>query len=251
MSEANEPAFPTSRYLPKPERVDETAYIIFYEDRDRQPETVFGTAAARKMFDDASLNWNAHLFAMIDTNLRDKRHHIAAQAAELAELKQRVEALETMSPTERDLEFQVNESIRLSDEIAELRAKLEAAECNYRESLSYIDAIKNTLPGEGLLAVRVGELKSQLAAAQACDDERPVDEEWLKANDFRHHNGLDAWMRDIANGNNIEVVISDHDGGVCAARDKPGYPVHIVQVVSGTPTIGQLRHLLAALGGAK
>ncbi|QAZ38464.1 hypothetical protein C1M51_02955 [Methylibium sp. Pch-M] len=58
-------------------------FLIYFDDYDRRPGVVVGEAAAREVFRQISVNWNAHLFVKIASNTRDDRYarHNATLAA--------------------------------------------------------------------------------------------------------------------------------------------------------------------------
>jgi hypothetical protein len=78
-----------------------TAYMIVFDDKDRDPEIIFGESSARAAFASVSLNWNAHLFVMIESNSPVESQHAqqptyADLAKQLAEARAECERLRTL-----------------------------------------------------------------------------------------------------------------------------------------------------------
>lgn len=62
-------------------------YLIFFDDQDRKPIILTDKDAALKTYEKISMNWNAHLFAKVDSNSRDayEHHPVKVEAAPIPE----------------------------------------------------------------------------------------------------------------------------------------------------------------------
>jgi len=143
---------------------------------------------------------------------------------------------------------------RAEDELAELRAKLEAAERERDQANGYYEkCIELNSEASDKNERLHREIAALRTAAAPFEDERVVDEGWLKANGFTFHDGLGVWRQELPSRRVLEINLSPYDPGIYFAQDKPGAPVHVVRATKEVPAIGQLNHLLAALrpGGVK
>ena len=64
---------------------DDLTYLIFFDDTDKRPAMIRGGRAARKIYADMSVSWNAYLFVLIDSNSRDNQVPVALLSAPKAE----------------------------------------------------------------------------------------------------------------------------------------------------------------------